>query len=53
MEMNRTVFRGINMLTQLQQYEPPKWASSLKNIPQHFVKVRYLSALSITLQVLV
>ncbi|KAL9964263.1 hypothetical protein ACROYT_G027880 [Oculina patagonica] len=27
------------MLTQLHQYEPPKWASSLKNIPKHFVKL--------------
>ena len=50
-EMNRKVFRDINMLTQLHQYEPPKWASSLKNIPQHFVKVRYLNALSIALEV--
>ena len=39
------------MLTQLHQYEPLKWASSLKNIPQHFVKVRYENALSIALEV--
>ena len=50
--MNRKVFGGINKLTQLHQYKPPKCASSLKNIPQHFVKVRYLkSALSIALEV--
>ena len=27
------------MLTQLLSYEPPKWASSLKDIPQFFVQV--------------
>ena len=27
------------MLTQLRSYEPPKWASSLKDIPQFFVQV--------------
>ena len=26
-------------LTQLRSYEPPKWASSLKDIPQFFVQV--------------
>ena len=28
--------------SQLHQYEPPNWASSLKHIPQHFVKVRHI-----------
>lgn len=28
-----------NTLTQLHEYEPPKWASSLKNIPKYFVKL--------------
>ena len=28
-----------NSLTHLHPYEPPKWASSLKDIPQYFVKV--------------
>ena len=27
------------MLTQLRSYEPPKWASSLKDIRQFFVQV--------------
>jgi len=27
------------MLAQLHQYTPPVWASSLKNIPQHYVKL--------------
>lgn len=27
------------MLTQLRSYEPPKWASSLKDIPQFFVQL--------------
>ena len=31
---------GSYTISQLHKYEPPKWASSLKNIPQHFVKVR-------------
>ena len=30
------------MLSQLHRYDPPKWATSLKNIPQHFVQVRSL-----------
>ena len=38
-EMNRNISRGSNMLTQLLSYEPPKWASSLKDIPQFFVQV--------------
>ena len=29
------------MLAQLHQYEPPEWASLLKNLPQQFVKVRH------------
>ena len=28
-----------NSLTHLHPYEPPTWASSLKDIPQYFVKV--------------
>lgn len=31
---------GSYTISQLHKYEPPKWASSLKNIPQHFVKVK-------------
>lgn len=31
---------NVNTFGQLQEYEPPKWASSLKNIPRNFVKVR-------------
>ena len=49
--MNGKVFRGINKLTQLYQYEAPKWASPLKNIPQHFANVRYQNAVSIALEV--
>ena len=37
--MNKNISRGLNMLTQLRSYEPPKWASSLKDIPQFFVQV--------------
>ncbi|KAM7431841.1 hypothetical protein ABFA07_017653 [Porites harrisoni] len=37
--MNRNISRGLNMLTQLRSYEPPKWASSLKDIPQFFVEL--------------
>ncbi|CAH3185433.1 unnamed protein product [Porites lobata] len=33
------------MLTQLRSYEHPKWASSLKDIPQFFVQVRKLEFL--------
>ena len=39
LKMNRNISRGLNMLTQLRSYEPPKWASSLKDIPQFFVQV--------------
>jgi len=41
-KMNRKVFSGIYILTQFHQYDPPRWAASLKYTPQHFVKVRYL-----------
>ncbi|KAL9965378.1 hypothetical protein ACROYT_G029170 [Oculina patagonica] len=30
---------NVNTFGQLQEYEPPKWASSLKNIPRNFVKL--------------
>lgn len=37
--MSRNLHRGINKLTQLHHYEPPKWASRLKNIPRYYVKL--------------
>ncbi|XP_073256234.1 uncharacterized protein [Porites lutea] len=37
--MNKNISRGLNMLTQLRSYEAPKWASSLKDIPQFFVQL--------------
>ena len=39
MDRNISNSRGVNMLTQLSSYEPPKWASSLKDIPQFFAQV--------------
>ena len=38
-ENERKYSRGLNMLTQLRSYDPPKWATSLKDIPQFFVQV--------------
>ena len=34
-----------NSLTHLHPYEPPTWASSLKDIPQYFVKVSVILCL--------
>jgi len=39
LKMNRNISRGLNMLTQFRSYEPPKCASSLKDIPQFFAQV--------------
>ena len=33
-----------NNLAQLHKYVPPKWASSLKNIPKHSLKVNNMNA---------
>ena len=39
LKLNRNISWGSNMLAQLRSYEPPKWASLLKHIPQFFVQV--------------
>ncbi|XP_067034638.1 uncharacterized protein [Acropora muricata] len=38
--MSRNKFvRSLRRLSELQKYKPPKWAASLKDIPQHFVQL--------------
>ncbi|KAK2566525.1 putative D-cysteine desulfhydrase 1 [Acropora cervicornis] len=37
--MSRNIVRSVRRLSELQRYKPPKWAASLKDIPQHFVRL--------------
>lgn len=37
--MSRNIVRSVKRLSELQKYKPPKWAASLKDIPQHFVQL--------------
>ncbi|XP_015748744.1 PREDICTED: bifunctional D-cysteine desulfhydrase/1-aminocyclopropane-1-carboxylate deaminase, mitochondrial-like [Acropora digitifera] len=37
--MSRNIVRSVRRLCDLQKYKPPKWAASLKDIPQHFVQL--------------
>lgn len=37
--MSRNIVRSVRRLSELQKYKPPKWAASLKDIPQHFVQL--------------
>lgn len=37
--MSRNIVRSVRRLSELQEYKPPKWAASLKDIPQHFVQL--------------
>ena len=41
-----TEISGTYTISQLHKYVPPEWASSLKNTPQHFVKVRQVYVLA-------
>ncbi|XP_074633132.1 uncharacterized protein LOC141891953 isoform X3 [Acropora palmata] len=43
--MSRNIVRSVRRLSELQRYKPPKWAASVKDIPQHFVRVRKLDFL--------
>lgn len=38
-EMSRNIIRGANRLSELHRYKPPKWATSLKDIPPYFVQL--------------
>ncbi|XP_074633133.1 uncharacterized protein LOC141891953 isoform X4 [Acropora palmata] len=37
--MSRNIVRSVRRLSELQRYKPPKWAASVKDIPQHFVRL--------------